>query len=174
MNVPHMLKESLIELDRAKPVIKYLQKNAKLTLESFDNDYQRRKFFFRDKNNRLILETEIEILAIYYKKLKVWCWAWSQPTLKNSQNYLSKEILLYGLKLEPSLSYIKSILTVSRGVIKDEIQIDINLAIASSIIKQPYVYTYTFPVEDSSLVFYVVMLNRTDLDILKNKLGDTN
>ena len=76
--------------------------------------------------------------------IKVWSWAWSQPGLTNSENYLAKEILLYALKLGSDLSYIKSILTTSRGVIKDITQIDINLAIGSSIIKQPYIYPYVF------------------------------
>lgn len=165
MNVQHIIKESLIEYDTAHVVIKYLLKNTRIEGIKTNSDTQRSKFKFIDSiTNKVILETEVEILSVYYDKLGVWSWAWSQTGLTNAENYLSKEILLYALKLESSLSYIKSILTTSRGLIKDKTQIDINLAIGSSIIKQPYIYPFIYEIENYHLIYYFVLLNKSDLD----------
>lgn len=170
MNVQDIIKKALIEYDIAQPVIKYLKEYTYYGGNKTNNDYQRTIFKFTDKETgKIILETEVEILAIYYDKLQIWSWAWAQTGLTNSENYLAKEILLYSLKLGSELSYIKSILTTSRGVVKDVTQIDINLAIGSSIIKQPYVYPFVFPIENNYLVYYFVLLNKEELD----KLGES-
>jgi hypothetical protein len=169
MNVQDIISKALIHYDGGQPIIRYLKKNTYYGGIKSNSENQRTIFTFTDKiTEKVILETEVEILAIYYDKLKVWSWAWSQPGLTNSENYLAKEILLYALKLESDLSYIKSILTTSRGVIKDSTQIDINLAIGSSVIKQPYIYPIVFPIENNNLIYYFILLNKKDLDELAN------
>lgn len=171
MNVQDIISKALIQYDSGQPVVRYLKKNTYYGGIKTNNDYQRTIFTFTDKKTeKIILETEVEILAIYYDKLRVWSWAWSQPGLTNSENYLAKEILLYALKLGSDLSYIKSILTTSRGVIKDPTQNDINLAIGSSIIKQPYIYPFVFPVENNNLVYYFILLNKEELDKLNDSI----
>lgn len=175
MNVQHIISEALIEYDTAKPVIRYLQKNARFEGETSESDTTRTKFKFIDKmTNDVIVDTEVEILAIFYDKLNVWSWAWSQTGLRNAENYLSKEILLYALKLDPDLSYLKSLLTTSRGIIKDLTQIDINLALGSSIIKQPYIYPYIHRIEDNNLIYYIILLNKNVLNKLKTKISEND
>lgn len=174
MNLQHVISEALVEYDAARPVIRYLQKNTDFDGVKSTNDTVRTKFKFSDKNtNEVIVDTEVETLAIFYDKLDVWSWAWSQTGLTNAENELSKKILMYALKLDPDLSYLKSILTTSRGPIYDVTQIDINLAIASSIIKQPYIYPYIHRVEDQNLIYYIILLNKEELDKLKNKIKNS-
>lgn len=172
MNVPHIISVALIEYDTAKPVINYLLKNAKISKEvKTESDIERSTFQFEDKETgEIILDTEIELLAIYYDKLNIWSWAWSQVGLTNADNYKSKEILIHALKLGSDLSYIKSVLTTSRGMIKDLTQIDINLAIASSFIKEPYVYPYVYTFDNQSLVYYYILLNRSQLEKISEKI----
>jgi len=171
MNVQDIISKALIQYDMAHPVINYLKKYTYYEGHKTNNDKERTVFRFTDKEtDKIIIDSEVEILAIYYDKYKIWSWAWSQAGLYNSENYLAKEILLYALKLESDLSYIKSILTTSRGVIKDITQLDINLAIGSSIIKQPYIYPFLFPIEENYLVYYFVLLNKKDLDKLNDKI----
>ncbi|XWV26119.1 hypothetical protein QJ857_gp0961 [Tupanvirus soda lake] len=173
MNVQDIISKALIYYDSAQPVIRYLKKYTHNDGKKTNNDNQRSIFIFREKGTeKVILETEVEILAIYYDKHKFWSWAWSQVGLINSENYLAKEILLYALKLGSDLSYIKSILTTSRGVIKDTTQIDINLAIGSSIIKQPYIFPFVFPIENNNLVYFFILLNKEELDKLAEKIKD--
>ena len=172
MNVEHIIREALMEYDATQTVIRYLLKNTSVTSTKTTNDVQRSKFEFIDKaTGEIILDTDVEILGVFYDKLNIWSWAWSQIGLYNSENYLAKEMLLHAIKLGSDLSYIKSILTTSRGVIKDLTQIDINLAISSSIIKHPYVYPYVYKLNNFHLVYYFALINKPALEKLKRTIG---
>lgn len=171
MSVQHIINESLIQYDKTYNVIKYLLTNTDRETIETNNDSERTRFKFIDKNTKeVVLESEVETLAVFYDKLRIWSWAWSLTGLTTSQNYLSKEILMYALTLDPDLTYIKSILTTSRGIIKDITQIDINLAISTGIIKQPYVYPLVFSIRENNLIYYYVLLNKDALDKLKEKI----
>ena len=159
MNIQHIISEALVEYDTARPVIRYLQKYAYFEGIKSESDTVRTKFTFIDnETDEKIIETEVETLAIFYDKLNVWSWSWNHLGLTSAENYLSKEVLLYALKLDPDLSYLKSLLTTSRGIIKDPTQIDINLAVASSIIKQPFVYPYIYQIDNNHLIYYLILL----------------
>lgn len=173
MNIQHIVTKALVEYDTAQPIIRYLKKNTYIEGVKSGADTERTIFrFFEIDTKKQIIETEVEILAIFYDKFSVWSWAWSHTGLTNAENYLSKEILLYALKLGSDLSYLKSLLTTSRGVVKDHIQLDINLAVGSSIIKQPYIYPFEYRIADHKLVYYFILLNQADMkkldDYLKN------
>lgn len=171
MDIQYIITNALVEYDSAKPVIKYLQKFTKYEGYKTTVDTERSTFKFIDiKTDEIVIDTEVEILAIYYDKYDVWTWSWSLTGLTNSDNYLAKEILIYALKLGSDMSYLKSILTTSRGVIKDKIQIDINLALGASIIKQPYIYPFIYTINDDKLIYYFVLLNKKDLDELSKKI----
>ena len=173
MNVQDIIKNSLIEYDNTRSVIKYLHEKTDYWGTKAESEYTRTKMHFEDKETgKTILTTEVETLAIFYDKLNIWSWAWSHPGLLNSENYLAKEILIYSFKLGSELSYIKTILTTSRGVIKDRMQIDINLAISSSIIKQPYIFPYVYPVDGHELVYFLILLNDEDLNKLKEQINN--
>lgn len=172
MDVPDIINKALVSYDAAQPTIKYLIEHTSYEGVKTSNEWKRSTFkFINKKTKKVMVDTEVEILAVYYDKLKVWSWAWSLTGLLNSENYLAKEILLYALKLESDLTYIKSILTTSRGVIKDNIQIDINLAIGASIIKQPYIYPYIYTLEGNNLIYYFILLDRKVLDKLGKKIA---
>ena len=174
MNVQHIIREALQDYDSVKPVIRYLEKNTYYEGTKTASDTVRSTFKFIDKEtHETIIETEIEILAIFYDKLNVWSWGWAQTGLTNSENYLSREILLYALKLDPSLSYLKSVLTTSRGVINDLTQLDINLALSSSVIKKPYIYPFYHKVDNNYLIYYIILINDEPLNALKSKLTES-
>lgn len=172
MTVQHIINQSLIQYDEAKPVINYLLNKTYVQSTRFGDDFHRTIFKFMDKEtDEVLLETEVETMSVYYDKLKVWSWSWSQVGLTNAENYLSKEILLYALKLESDLSYIKSILTTSRGVIGDLMQIDINLAIGSNIIKKPYIFPYVYEINGFHLIYYFILLDVDKLDEIKETIS---
>lgn len=165
MSTHDIIAKALIYYDSKQPFIRYLKRRAAYTVNKTSSDMKRSWISFQDrKTGETVVETEMEILGIYYSKHKVWSWAWSHPGLYNSENYLAKEILRYSLDLGPELAYIKSVLTTSRGIVKDSVQLDINLAIGTSVIKQPYIYPYVWPVGDHVLVYYLVLLNQKSLD----------
>ena len=174
MSAQDRIKKSLIDYDSAAPVIKYLLKNTTHVIKQTTSDYERSVSKFYDKiTNELVIESENEIIAIYYSKHQIWCWAWAHVGFINSENFLAKEILLYSLDMDPNLSYIKSLLTTSRGIIDDRTQIDINLAISSSLIKHPYIFPYYHKIGDYTLAYYFVLLNDTDLDALRDKIKES-
>lgn len=171
MNVKDIIKNALVEYDTARPLIDYLRTTTKLSGFKTDNDYKRSTFEFEDKETgEIVIKTEVEILAIYYNENNVWSWAWSHPGLFKSEIHFSKELLLYSFALEYDMSYIKTILTTSRGKIKDPVQLDINLAISSSLIKQPYIYPFVYPIGNYQLIYYFILLNKYDLDKLSEKI----
>lgn len=171
MDVKYIISKSLQDHDAVTEVIRYLKnKNiVKLIPKKRKND--RDLWTFIDiATNEVILETEVEYLSAYNTKLKIWCWAWSIPVLSSIDIHLSKEMLLYALKLGPESSYLKTILITSRGTIVDSIQLDIHVALASYILKQPYIYSYELEIENYNLVHYYIMLNIADIKKLHDKI----
>lgn len=174
MNISDVISKALEDYDSVKPIIKHLQKNASFQIVYPSNpDIQRSVYRFTDKiTNNLILESESELLAIYYKKYNVWSWAWANTSLSEGDTYFSKQLVEHAIRLKSDMSYIKSLLITSRGLIKDDIQIDINLALAASIIKQPFIFTKKIPVtndKDDFVNHYVILLNKDALTKLKIK-----
>lgn len=171
MNVQHIIYDSLIQYDSVQFVTKYLTKNAYIVGNKTTSDFERSTFTFYEKTtDRLILKTEVETLAVFYDKFNIWSWAWSQTGLSNAENSLCKKMLERALNYGSDLSYIKGILTTSRGVIKNLTQIDINLALATSIIKQPYVYKYVYKFNSSTLIYYFMLLNQPALEKLGQQI----
>ena len=86
------------------------------------NDYDYPIITFYDKNSKILLKSEFQLLAEYYEHYNVWVWGWGLPygTNKN-QITLSKNILDYGInitendiKSDPVNLFLKSIFTNSR------------------------------------------------------------
>lgn len=175
MNVKNVIFDSLINYDAAKPAIDYLLENTRDEVITSTSDMKRSVIkFFNKKTDELVLESEFEILGVYYNKYNIWYWGWAMPTNFKSETFISKELLLYAANLDYSFAYIKMLLCTSRSVISDQTQIDINIAVSSDIIKKPYIYpSYTIE-GDLELVYYIILINNEKLDellksIKKNK-----
>jgi hypothetical protein len=167
MNIQYIITKSLLDYDEKAPIIKYLVKNGKkVETVRKNSDTERNNIKFYDDERNLILETDYEVLGIYYDKLHVWSWAWSHTALNNAETYLSREVLNHALKWGSDLSYLKTMLTSSRSIVREKAQLDINLALGSNIIKQPYIYPYVYRIDDANLIYYLILLNRSDLDRL--------
>lgn len=165
-----IIAESLLEYDISHPVINHLTKNTSFVLHKTQSDDKRSSLEVFNIKKELILETEYEVLGSFYDKYNVFAWSWSQGLTHNSETYLSKQILSYAVNLPYSLAYIKSLLTSSRMVIRDKIQLDIQLALASNIIKQSYILPHESKIGDFKLTTYIILLNRKALDILSDKI----
>ena len=95
-------------------------------------------------NNR---EFDYEVLGYFDNQNNIWIWAWVLPELSYDRTILSKELLSYGLKLEPSSNslehyIIKSLLLNSRILLEEYIQLETYLAIISYIIKDKILFIY--------------------------------
>jgi hypothetical protein len=172
-NIPHIITTALVEYDTTSPMIRYLLKQKYSVINTSSDTIRSRIMFYDNETDDLIIDTEFEIMGVFYDKLNIWGWSWSHPALLNSEYFLTKEILMYALTLGSELSYLKSILTTSRGVVKDRTQVDINIALGASIIKKPYIYPFIYELKDSSkLYYYLILIDNDGLDRLADKIKD--
>ncbi len=110
------------------------------------------KFSLNDNTITFILDDkektfDFELLGYFDNQANIWIWAWLLSNLNSEQTKLSRELLNYGLKLEPSSNsiehfFIKSLLVNSRISIEEDIQLETNLAIFSYIIKNKINFIY--------------------------------
>ncbi len=134
--------------------IESLSQTIKKSLENFDNqnmkyiDYIKNTDFKIDEHTDDIIFNfddtskvyQYEILGYFDNQAQIWIWGWLLSDLESQYTKLSRELLEYGLKLEPkSNSYdhfmIKALLVNSRIQIEESVQLDINLAIYSSLLR---------------------------------------
>ncbi len=127
MSEQNFIKDALNEYDKASDITEILY-GVKYKITNTTSEHYRSKIEFFDASGE-ILESEFEILGLFYEKYNLWCWSWSMPELLKSQNSLSRDILRYSLELNSNMMYTKSILSTSRGIINDQTQIDINVAV---------------------------------------------
>jgi Family of unknown function (DUF6882) len=117
---------------------------VKYAVNESEIDHDQIIFFDKDNNN--IINANYEIAGTYYADKGTWIWPWSDPNYNKKLTVKSKNLLLYGLKLSPDQNYsLKFELTNSRFLITDPIQIDIHLAIASELSKNPCVFKMYVP-----------------------------
>lgn len=165
MSIQNLVGESLKFYDTHQKMIRYMMKYWRFELISSTSDTQRAVMTFRNRiTEEKEITTETEVLAIYYEKYHLWLWSWSHPFATSSQSYLARQMLLYALNLGPDMTYIKSLLVTSKGIIQDPIQVDINLAVAAGIIKQPYIYPNITYIDDYALIHYYILINRDEID----------
>ena len=89
-----------------------------------------------------------EILGYWDRANKIWVWGWLLPKVFDTSENIRNELIIYGLDIDNSQGsknhyFIKSLLLNSRLLIDDPIQIDINLALCSYIIKDRIKFIYT-------------------------------
>lgn len=168
------ISRAIFEYDYSRNVIQYLLDKCKLKTEYTQSNTKRSKYIFIDKeSDNIILETEIEILGIFDIENKIWIWSWGQFGFFNSEVSLMNKLLKYSLDLENNMSYIKLLLTTSRGIINDSTQIEINIALAASLLKQPYIYPFYGDETTNtpkSVVYYIILLKKEELDDMNKKI----
>ncbi len=140
-----------------------LSQFIKKALQHYDNQNLLNKDFFdvSDSDVKFSLESntitfilgdkektfDFEMLGYFDNQSNIWIWAWLLTNLNSEQTKLSRELLNYGLKLEPTSNsiehfFIKSLLVNSRLSVEEDVQLDTNLAICSYIIKNKIKFIY--------------------------------
>ncbi len=120
--------------------------------------------FFFDDINKIF---NYELLGYYDNQNGIWIWGWVLSDFNYRDTSQCKYLLDYGLKLEPrsatiEQTMIKSILVNSRIKIEEQIQLDVNLAIYSYLIKDriKFIYgrkRYIDKVSDNYVTFYYLI-----------------
>jgi hypothetical protein len=128
---------------------KSLKEKAKFVrIEKSNNDMEHNVMLFFDKNKNFIFKSRYEVIGMMGNESKIWTWGWAIPYLKKNTVKISKEILLYGINLNPEDDKIlKTELITSRFRIANDVQLDIHLGLSSYMSKKPFIFKYSFSEE---------------------------
>lgn len=101
------------------------------------------KVVFYDENNNEKSKYNYEVLGTFYNKTKVWMWGWMWA----EETPISDGLLKYGLKIDsrmisdrPEFMFIKTQLINSRILLENSINLDIQLALSSYLIKDKCIF----------------------------------
>jgi hypothetical protein len=118
------------------------------------------QIIFFDSDKKILLESNYESLGFYFQTSNIWRWAWSMPTLSKNDTLISRKILNYAFDLEPTKEYIlRSALINSKILIKNNLQLDINIALSSYLIKKPFIFKLPIGFNDNSKDDYISYKN---------------
>lgn len=111
---------------------------------TFNFDTTEIKFNFEDNKTKIY---DYEIIGYFDNQANIWIWSWVINNVNAAESKLARELLQYGLKLEPgtnSLDHfiIKGLLLNSRTTIMEQNQLDINLAIYSYLVRDKIKFIY--------------------------------
>jgi len=151
-----LVKKSLDHYDNQKTKYYHLINNQDITFDIGENKIN---FIFDDKTDQM----DFQILGYFDNQNYIWIWGWLLNGLNINVTKICRYLLDYGLKLEPSSNttehfFIKSLLVNSRIMIEEDIQLDINLAIYSYLIKDKI--SFIFPMKrytDESKTNYITI-----------------
>uniref|UniRef100_A0A6C0EDQ8 Uncharacterized protein n=1 Tax=viral metagenome TaxID=1070528 RepID=A0A6C0EDQ8_9ZZZZ len=109
---------------------------------NLDNDLI---IFFKNSENEKSFN--FELLGYFDNQLNIWIWGWLLPNVDYDKTKICRDLLDYGLKLQPSTNssehaIIKSLLLNSRQKFDEYVQLEINLSIISYLIKDNILFIY--------------------------------
>lgn len=146
----------------------FFNKIKRIEIEESQYDIVHNNMLFYDKNDNLILQSRYELIGIYSVIGKIWAWSWATPANSKNKIQIIKKVLNYGIDLNPSDLFLKTELITSRFKITNKIQIDIHVAIASYLSKQPLIYKHKVKKiednEDIGLHQYLILLDYDKID----------
>jgi hypothetical protein len=141
MNISDLIKNSLDYYDNQN--IKY---NKYLPLNSILLNNE--KTIINKKDNNISVKINYEVLGVFDYNTKIFIWGWVLPYLNSNETKISRELLNYGLNINPSSStpdhfYLKSLLVNSRINIDTDFDINLIIALSSYLLKNKF--SFIFP-----------------------------
>jgi len=124
---------------------KLLNNAVRLEVDTKLGDLNSPQITLFDKNDKELLTAEYQYIGMYYKLFDIWVWAWGHSLYDKNATKLSRKILEYGLDLRPNNilnGILRAQLITSRFKIQKKAQLDIHLALAGYLTKQPIIYKY--------------------------------
>ena len=117
-----------------------------ISLENIKYDVDKNDIVFID-NDMKKTEYTFEMLGYFDNMTNIWIWAWLMHNIQSNQTKICRDLLAYGLKLEPDTileehNFIKALLVNSRIMIEDSIQLETNLAICAYLVRDKFKFIY--------------------------------
>ena len=136
-------------IEKYKKIFEKIDHDKTLLIKS-THDLMKNHIELYDKNGNKMLTAEYECIGEYFNNL--WIWSWAYP-LDYNESILAKKILNYGVNLNTitvndkkssnfnTLNiFLKSELVTSRIYILNKIQLEIHIAIAGYLCKNPIIF----------------------------------
>ena len=99
-----------------------------------------------------------EILGVFDHQSNVFLWSWTLPYLRVTETKISRELLKYGLNLDPVSNtpvqfFLKTLLINARNYIESDFDLELIQAISSYILKDKYSFIYPFNTYNGEKLF---------------------
>jgi hypothetical protein len=113
-NINYYLKSKLDFYDKSNEEYKHLIciKKEQLEYKEYENNDNmlghEHYIVFKNTKNKEIYRGTVAKLGLFYKKSKIWVWAWANPTYAVSDTYGARNILLYGLSSNNYYTFIRT------------------------------------------------------------------
>ena len=107
-----------------------------------ESDLKYSTIILYDKNKNELFRSKYEIIGLFNSNTNIWTWSWSITRFRKNDTHIARKIWNYGAELDPETEFLKMELTTSRFRIADLIQLDMHIALASYLSKQPFVYKH--------------------------------
>lgn len=136
--IPMALEYYDLNTEKYRSLKKKIKSHRIITSKS---NLKRNTIVLYDGEGKELLTSEFEVCGIYNDAYKLWAWAWSRPNFSKNMTTISRKILNYGFDLTSTESTVlKTELITSRFKISSPVQIDIHLALASFLSKNPLIF----------------------------------
>ena len=140
-----IIKNSLEYYDSFQPNIAKIINNIKY-IEFIKSDIVADRIAFYDKDKKYFFESAYEVLSVYLAKTETWKWSWSLPMTIKKQSFITRKILEYAFNLDSEQDFLlKSTLINSKIKIKNNIQLDIHIALAANLCRKPFILKLFLP-----------------------------
>ena len=174
-NFKIFITDSLSNYDKNMKEQDELLKDAKsITIIQASRNNDKNKIFFLDKNEKIIIEANYEIISTYIMSNNIWTWGWANPSIPKNSIRIITNLLKHGFDLDHNKDYfLKSELINSKFIISDPIQIDIHLSICSALSKIKNIYPLIIYTDKNKGQYFELKSNKfpenqLGIDIIKN------
>jgi len=155
-----------------KQLVKKALLNYDIKNEKHEDIINTKEYIFNTENatltfNKLNKKFKFNILGIFDYSKKIWIWSWLVPSYSYNHILYTKNLLDYGIKINPEkidieFLWIKTQLVNSRFLLDDSLQLDIHLAVISYLMKDNFDFIYpvtkqmTKNKDDKLIIYYIL------------------
>ena len=164
------LRKAIDIFDRQSETVQKYLFDKEVRIKSSDDLRQREKMEFYDAEGNCFYSTDIEVLCYYYPQCRLFAWAWAVPSSHSASTFLARQLLQFCLTNSTISLYTRTLLTTSRTIIRDLTQLEINIALAAMLIKQPFILPYRVETHGVTHINMIILLDDEPLRELMSKM----
>lgn len=139
-HIVDLLKKSLLYFDNQNSIYYQYLTNTRMHANE-------QKILDKNTDEVILSDFDMEILGVFNHHSNVFLWSWSLPYLGINETKTTKELLNYGLQLEPTSNsvshfFLKTLLVNARNYIDSDFDLELIQALSSYILKDKCNFIY--------------------------------